>query len=452
MKLSRVALAIQAQLIGNDGDLPPIAIDSRKIQGGELFVALGGENFDGHDFIDQAIQKGAKVILTARPLPQNKNENVSFLYVKDTTKALGELAKFHRSHYPIPMVGITGSCGKTTVKGMIEGICQRQGQTLATSGNFNNHIGLPLTLMRLNAAHQFAVIEMGANHPGEIEYLGGLAQPTVTLITNVAPAHLQGFGTIDGVAKAKGEIYEILPEKGIAVLNIDDSFHHQWQQQIGNKKTITYGLSTDAMVTASNIHLQPFAVTFTLHSQNLQQTVTLNIPGKHTVMNALAAAAAGLALGVHFDNVIAGLEAFEGVKGRMQRYQGFKGAWVIDDTYNANPGSMYAALEVLGHCEGQKIFVMGDMGELGENAIAYHTQVGHFARQKGVARLLAVGKLTEHAVNAFGIGGKMYPNKQTLVEELKNELKSEMTILVKGSRSAGMEVVSHALIHHEEVL
>lgn len=450
MKLSVVGEAIAATVYGPDIDMPTVAIDSRKITGGELFIALHGENFDGHDFIEQALQQGAKAVLAARAPQTALEKSVTFLVVKDTTVALGALGAFWRDHVKVSMVGITGSSGKTTVKGMLESICQQQGKTLATKGNFNNHIGLPLTLLRLDESYQYAVIEMGASAIGEIEYLGKIAKPNVTLITNVMPAHLLGFGSIAGVAKAKGEIYDILPNHGIAVLNVDEPFADSWRARIKDRQIITYGLNHPADVFASNIELLPFEVRFTLHLRGEEQTVLLGIPGKHTVMNALACAAAGLALGISLVNIVKGLEAFQGVPGRLRRLKGMNGAWILDDSYNANPGSMLAALDVLAGCQGKKLFVMGDMAELGANAEHYHEQIGQSARQKGIASLFAVGKLSQYAVAAFGEGGKSYPDKAILVDELKRHLTEETVVLVKGSRSSGMEVVTHALAHQED--
>jgi UDP-N-acetylmuramoyl-tripeptide--D-alanyl-D-alanine ligase len=449
MKLSTIAKEIQGRLFGAEGELSPIAIDSRKVQAGDFFVALKGENLDGHDYIEQAISQGARTILAARPPETFAERNVTFIQVEDTVAALGLLGAFWRKQFTVPVIGLTGSCGKTTVKEMIASICQQQGKTLFTQGNLNNHIGLPLTLLRLDASIECVVVEMGANHAGEIGYLSRIAQPTISLITNVRPAHLEGFKTIEGVAAAKAEIYETLPANGIALVNAEESFGDFWRSIIGDRKTITFGLQSDAMVYASNVYLQPFQVQFTLHSLDKQQRVRISIPGEHMVRNAVAAAAAGLAMGISLERIVAGLEAFEGVKGRLRRMEGVRGSWIFDDTYNANPGSMQAAIEVLAHCPGETIFVMGDMGELGENAIDYHKQIGDFAKQKGVRRLLAVGNLSKYAVEAFGNGGIFYPNKQSLIAALKKQLTPEFVVLVKGSRSAGMEVIANALIAQE---
>jgi UDP-N-acetylmuramoyl-tripeptide--D-alanyl-D-alanine ligase len=449
MKLSEIAKELQGALHGQDQDMPSIAIDSRKIKKDDMFIAIKGENLDGHDYIESAIDNGAKVVIAERAALTAKEKAIPFIQVENTTIALGKIGALFRKNNSIPMIGITGSCGKTTVKGMCESICQHNGKTLATKGNFNNHIGLPLTLLGLDDSIQYAVIEMGASAIGEISYLGQIARPNITMITNVKPAHLLGFGTLANVAKAKGEIYEILPEDGIAILNVEESFCDTWRQTIGNRRIITFGLTPNATVYATDIDLQPFHVQFTLHMGGNSQSVKLNIPGKHTVMNALASASAGLALNFPLSKIVEGLEAFQGVPGRLRRFKGLEGAVVIDDSYNANPGSVLAALDVLSQTQGKRVFVMGDMAELGDNAIDYHVQVGLAARQKGIEHLLAVGKLTEHAVNAFGQGGVFYPNKETLVTELKSLLNSQSIILVKGSRSAKMEVVTDALTVRE---
>lgn len=448
MKFSEIAQKIQASLFGPDMALPAISIDSRKIQPGECFVAIKGEQFDGHDYIAQAIEKGAKAIIAQRPPLNIREKEITFLEVKDTVFALGRIAHLWRMAHPIPMIGITGSCGKTTVKGMIASICQQQGKTLETKGNFNNHIGLPLTLLNLNAAYEFAVIEMGASQVGEIHYLGQIAQPTVSLITNIGPAHLQGFGSMENIAKAKAEIYAILPADGIAVVNIDEAYQPFWDPFIENRTRITYGVkqkTQQAMVRASEVKLQPHQVAFTLHIQEAMYPVEVPVPGEHTVMNALASAAAAFALGIRPENIVAGLAKFQGVAGRLAPYTGINNALLIDDTYNANPTSMSAALEVLAQYPGKKVFIMGDMAELGEDAINYHTQIGNTAKQKGIAHLWAVGHLTSHAVKAFGQGAQWYENKAALVEALKKELTADTVVLIKGSRSAAMDEVTSAL-------
>jgi len=447
MKLLTLAKEISGTVRGPDRELGSIVTDSRKVREGDCFIALKGEKYDGHDFISQAITNGAKVILLQQenPVTRYVDDDVSFLRVQDTTIALGAFAAFWRRLVSMPVIGITGSCGKTTVKGMLGAICQQQGKTLVTQGNFNNHIGLPLTLLQLDATYQFAVIEMGANHPGEIHYLGKIAQPTISVITTVQPAHLEGFGSVENVAKAKGEIYDVLPEHGTAVLNIESQYSPLWRKIIKNRMIITYGLQETATVHASEINLGSDKVSFILHLREKKQRVTLNIPGKHTVMNALSAAACADALNISLENMIKGLENFQGVPGRLCQLTGLHGARIIDDTYNANPGSMQAALEVLAHCQGHKMFVMGDMGELGQDAALYHTEIGEYAKKIGIDSLYAVGKLSEFAVKAFGKQGKIYASQEALVTDLKLQLNSKTVVLVKGSRSARMENITNAL-------
>lgn len=446
MKLSSIAKTIQAQLHGEDRDLPEISHDTRKIQPGNCFIAIKGENYDGHDFIASAIEMGASVVIASRKPTSSEEKRITFLEVKDTIEALGQIAKLVRLKSKAKIVSLTGSCGKTTVKGMIEAVLSQHGKTLATKGNLNNHIGLPLTLLKLDESYQYAVIEMGANHMGEIAYLCSIACPDIGLITNVRPAHLLGFGTVENVAKAKGEIYAALPDNGTAVVNLEEEFVQQpWQGLIKNRNTITFGLSDKAMIWASDIVLQPTHVQFKVHLPKETAQAEVFIPGKHTVLNALAAISCGYALGVPLQTMLAGLRAFEGVPGRLRRLKGLAGSCIIDDTYNANPGSMKAALEVLALAKGQRLFVMGDMAELGENASNYHQDIGQFAKAKGIDYLFAVGQLSEHAVKAFGQGAQRFESKEELVKNIKTLLSNESTILIKGSRSSKMEIVTNAL-------
>lgn len=446
MELSAIAKAIQASMHGTPGIFTTVAIDSRKVNPGDCFVAIKGDNFDGHDFIEQAIAKGATTILASRAPLNAIEQSVCFLEVDDTVLALGRLAAFWRDRFPVPMIGVTGSCGKTTVKGMITAICGTMGKTLATQGNFNNHIGLPLTLLRLDSTYRYAVIEMGASAKGEIEYLGKIAKPNVSLITNIAPAHILGFGSLEGVAQAKSEIYGVLPQDGVAVVNLEEPFNASWRTTIGDRKVITFGLHSDAMVRASEVEYLAMGVRLRLHVQDQSRQMEIGIPGKHTVLNILASAAATSAIGISIDDIIQGLGSFEGVPGRLCRHPGLKGACVIDDSYNANPGSVNAALDVLAGCKGQTVFVMGDMAELGENAADYHARVGAYAREKGISQLLAVGTFSELAANAFGKGAIWYPTKEALVEALKDQMASHTVVLIKGSRSSQMEVVTKAIV------
>lgn len=452
MILSKIAKPLDAKFHGQDNTLPTIVRDTRECCEGKLFIAIQGAQFDGHDFIEQAIQQGAIAILAQRAPCTALEKTVSWLEVHDSIEALGKLAQLHRAQFSLPVVGITGSCGKTTVKGMLALICEQQGATLATQGNFNNHIGLPLTLMQLNASHQFAVIEMGANHSGNIDYLCQIAQPTISLITNVNAAHLQGFGSLDGVAQAKGEIYTALPDNGIAILNIDEHYCEYWQKLIGNRQTLHFGLSQGAQVNASSIQLETFSTHFMLHIEEQTHPVNLKLPGLHMLMNALAACSAAHVMGIPLEKIVLGLEQYQGIKGRLNRHCGVNGSTIIDDSYNANPGSMNAALDILSSFSGIRMFVMGDMGELGDNALEYHSLIGARAKQKGIEQLYAVGEMSTQAVAAFGDGARHFDSKQTLLEALKAQLSSDTTILIKGSRSARMEDICEALINKNESL
>lgn len=450
MKFSEIAKAIHASRQGEEGEFTRLIIDSRQVIPGDCFIAIKGERLDGHDFIAQAIQKGARAIIAARGAITDLEKSVCFLQVDDTTIALGKLAAYWRDKCAVSMIGVTGSCGKTSVKGMIQSICETAGKTLATEGNFNNHIGLPLTLLRLDNSYRYAVIEMGASAKGEIAYLGKIAKPTVTLITNVAPAHLKGFGTLDGVAEAKGEIYEILPKEGVAVLNQEEAYSQFWREKMGERKVLTFGLTSSSYVYPSEITYHPESVQFNLHIGESHHRVKVTVPGQHTVLNALASATAAYAVGISIENIIKGLEAFQGVPGRLSRYSGLKGASIIDDTYNANPGSMKAALEVLANYKGQTIFVMGDMAELGDNVEDYHKNIGLHAREKGISKLLAVGQWSKFAVTAFGQEGIWFPSQEALIEVLKDKMSSDTVILVKGSRSSRMEGITNAIIQSKE--
>jgi UDP-N-acetylmuramoyl-tripeptide--D-alanyl-D-alanine ligase len=360
--------------------------------------------------------------------------------VDDTRLGLGRLAHVWRKQFEIPVVGVTGSNGKTTVKEMIAAIQLQQGNVLATRGNLNNEIGVPLTLLRIQDQHDSAVIEMGANHPGEIQYLTSLVCPTVALITNAGSAHLEGFGSYEGVARAKGEIFSGLAEDGVAVINADDRFATLWMDLARGRKVMRFGLVHESEVYAdweaieAGEHLE-------IYTPEGSVQVNLSLPGRHNVMNALAATAVSLAMGATLDNIRSGLESLQPVKGRLQDRQGQKGMQIIDDTYNANPASLDAALQVLAGRTGVHWLVLGDMGELGEGAEELHYQAGEHARAAGVDRLFAVGDLSKQAVQGFGEGAHWFRDGNSLARELLNEWEGKGTVLVKGSRAMQMERV-----------
>ena len=451
MFLSEAAKAMQAQLMGTDAMFTSVGTDSRQVNKGQLFVALKGENFDGHDFASQAIEQGAAAVLVS-----NTNTGAEpVLVVDDTCKALGELAAYWRSKFNMPLAAITGSNGKTTVKEMIASIlraaCGQAEEVLATVGNLNNHIGLPLTLLKLNAQHRYAVAEMGMNHTGEISYLSKIAKPTVALINNAGNAHIGELGSFEAIAKAKGEIFEGLAETGTAIINTDDVFAPLWLSLAGQRKVMTFGMKNKADVSA-NYQLHATASDIEITTPQGAIKVSLPTPGLHNVMNALAATSAALAMGVTLKDVAEGLENYAGVKGRLQQKAGLNGALVIDDTYNANPMSMKVAIDVLMAMPGEKLLVLGDMGELGDNAAEMHAEIGSYAKASGLKSLFALGEMSVDMAKAFGSGARHYATPQALTADLQKQMKQGVNVLVKGSRFMAMErVVDEIVIKNTSV-
>jgi UDP-N-acetylmuramoyl-tripeptide--D-alanyl-D-alanine ligase len=418
-----------------------VSTDSRAIQPGDLFVALRGEKFDGGAFAARALELGAAgVVLDRTQAP----EITSAIRVDDTRLALGRLAAAWRSRFEIPVVAITGSNGKTTVKEMLGAILRLEAGSddavLATEGNLNNDIGLPLMLLRLRETHQYAVLEMGMNHAGEIDYLTRLASPNVAVVNNALTAHIGFLGSVENIARAKGEIFNGLSDAGIAVFNADDPNAGIWRDANARHCVIDFGLSSTPVV-RGHYASHPSGAALTLHLPDGEFDVALQVPGAHNVMNALAAAATAFALDVSHRSIVAGLSSFHGVKGRLQRKPGLHGAAFIDDTYNANPDSVKAALAVLAQQPGKKLLVLGDMGELGEDAAAMHQDIGCAARAAGVDRLLALGDMTKENVGAFGAGAMHFERIEELLAELENALAPATTVLVKGSRFMQMERV-----------
>lgn len=445
--LSQIADGIGAQLIGTDNAVSQVFTDSRMTCVEGLFVALKGPNFDAHDFIQHVAEQGAKGVV----VEQRSSVDVPQLIVKDTRVALGDIARFNRRHLTAKFVAITGSSGKTTVKEMIASILQNAGTTYATKGNFNNEIGAPLSLLEMTDEHEFGVIELGANHAGEIDYTASIVNPDVAMINNVAAAHLEGFGDLQGVARAKGEIYSQLSESGIAVVNCDDDFANYWLQHIENK-TLTFGIKNQAMVTAKNIRLDDFhCARFDLCFEGNKQAVQLPLAGKHNVYNALAAATCAIGLKIELENIATGLAQTPIVSGRLMSEELKSGCKVIDDTYNANMNSMKAAIELLSSYDGERILVIGDMAELGEFGRQCHEEVGEIAQKEKIEKLYSCGVLTQFSHTAFTGAGKHFTNQNDLIKQLKQEAKANTTILVKGSRSAQMEKVVQALMDDESV-
>lgn len=442
--LSTAARWLDARLQGGDVEFHGVSTDSRAIEPGMLFVALKGPNHDGHDHVAAARAAGAVAALVDHPLdiplPQ--------LVAGDTRLALGRLAAAWRQELATPLIAVTGSNGKTTVKEMCAAICAQAGKTLATRGNLNNDIGVPLTLLRLTPAHDYGVIEMGANHPGEIAYLTDLTRPQVAIITNAGSAHLEGFGTVEGVAKAKGEIFQGLSGDGVAVINADDAYASLWRRLSSGHRTLTFGLAQAADIGARGLgdaHGSELEVLTPLGSFHLE----LPLPGRHNILNALAAVGAGIAMGIELEQIAAGLGSLSPVAGRLLTLSGVNGATVIDDSYNANPASLRAGLEVLAGCGGQRYLALGDMGELGEGSVALHRQAGADAKTMGIDRLYTTGELSRYACEAFGDNGFYFAQQQQLIEALLPELNDQVTVLVKGSRSSHMERVVEALCSGE---
>ncbi len=431
-----------SQSIDTDASVHGFSIDTRNLQPGEVFVALQGAQVDGHKYIPEAAEKGAVAILCHKPATHVR---IPQLVVKDVAESLGFIAHKHRNRIHCPVIALTGSNGKTTVKEMIAS-CLPQ-PALATHGNLNNHLGVPLMVLRLRPEHRFAVFELGANHMGEIAYTAGICQPDVALINNIAPAHIEGFGSIDGVAKAKGEIYSALPKNGIAIVNDDDTYHHFWDDTITHKHCFRFSLRHKASCHASDIQWSPEGCAqFTLHlPEQVPVRVNLQLPGEHMVANALAAASCLWNVGIPVNDIVQGLSVFRGVKGRQSILKGVGNARIIDDSYNANLRSVLAGIAVLARYPGQRILVMGDMGELGDNTVSHHQQVGQAAKSAGIDALYTVGQYSQASSDAFGEHGYHFRSKTDLLEQLTPQLSKNTSVLVKGSRSAAMETIVHNL-------
>jgi len=446
--LSQVANAVQGRLIGADIAVDGVSTDTRAIAKGALFVALAGERFDAHDFLNQAVAGGAAALLVsdAGKVP----EGVSAVVVDDTRLALGRLAAAWRAGFSLPVIAVTGSNGKTTTKEMIASILKAAfgAAVLSTRGNLNNDIGLPLTLLGLSASHRAAVIEMGMNHPGEIAYLTRIGAPTVAMVTNAQRAHLEGMGDLDEVAREKGSIFDGLIADGVAVVNADDAYAAAWRSMAGGRPVRTFAIDGAADVVGS-VRQHGLETELELHAPEGDVIVKLLIPGRHNARNAVAAAAACLAAGVSLAAVGEGLAAFSGVKGRLQRRAGKQGAEILDDTYNANPDSVRAGIDVLASTVGRKLLVLGDMGEIGEASGQYHDEIGGYAKSQGVDRLFALGDASQLAVRNFGEGAKHFCNVEKLIAAVDKELGPDTTVLVKGSRFMKMERVADALAAEE---
>ncbi|MCG9754412.1 UDP-N-acetylmuramoyl-tripeptide--D-alanyl-D-alanine ligase [Shewanella insulae] len=444
LNLSELAKVLNAKHIGDDISVSKVSSDSRVVDAQTLFVALKGERFDAHDFAAKAVMDGACALLVERELPIA----VPQLIVPNSQKAMGQIGAHVKQCVAPKSVALTGSNGKTSVKEMVATILSTQHQVLYTAGNFNNEVGVPLTLLRLEPQHEYGVFELGANHLGEINYTSSLVQPDVAMVNNVASAHLEGFGSLEGVAKAKSEIFLHLAKDGVAVINADDAFADVMRRAAGNHAQLTFSSQGNpADVSADELSADALGCyRFRIAYEDEQRTVSLPLSGRHQVSNALAATSICLALGLSLDEIVQGLMRLQPVKGRMQptRLGRFL---LIDDTYNANPASVGAAIDWLQEIEGNRCLVLGDLGELGDNASLLHRQLGEKAKQQGIDALYSLGELSRASSEAFA--GKHFTDLDALVVDLVsyfNQLTGKVTVLVKGSRSAKMERVVEALI------
>ena len=445
--LASAAQHMRGELHGDDRNFAGISTDTRSIAAGELFFALQGPNFDGRDYVAAACDKGAAGAVVTK----KTRDDIAQIEVHDTRLALGSFGAAWRDAHDVTVVGVTGSNGKTTLKEMIASCLSQRAPTLATHGNLNNDIGVPLMLARIDASHRYAVIEMGANHAGEIAYLTGLANPDVVVLTNAGAAHLEGFGSLEGVAKAKGEILQNDRRPMAAVLNADDRFYDYWASLVSDVPHLSFGFADDADVRAGDIEPGASGTRFTLHVGGKSLAVALPLAGVHNVRNACAAAAVAHALDVPLDVIGKGLEAVSPVGGRLQAVHGVLGATLFDDSYNANPLSVVAAAEFLAALPGESRFVLGDMKELGDDAAELHREVGEAVRASGVDRLFAYGALASNTAQGFGGNAQWFASLDALVDALCEGLSPDVNVLVKGSRSMRMERVVDALRDPGEV-
>ena len=450
MDLFAAAGAMDGTLVGENVSFLGASTDSRKTAAGELFFALRGEHFDGHEFVAAAKTRGALAAVVDRAGAGKLREaGLPLIVVADTRLALGALAAAWRSRFTLPVIAVTGSNGKTTSKEMVAAVLsaafgEAYDAVLATQGNLNNEIGLPLTLLRLDATHRAAVIEMGMNHPGEIAYLAGIARPTVALLTNVQRAHLAGMGSLESIAAEKGSLFAGLAADGVGVFSADEPWGDLWRGQLGARRTMTFSCERAADLTG-RCRTRGLENHVTIGARGEEVEVDLALPGAHNARNALGAAAACLAAGVPLAAVGAGLAAFRGIKGRLQRRPGLNGATVLDDTYNANPDSVCAGIDVLASTPGRKILVLGEMAEIGEMAGQLHDEVGGYAKSQGIDRLLTLGETSALAAYNFGEGARHFTKVEDLIAALAGELTPDTVVLVKGSRFMRMERVADAV-------
>jgi UDP-N-acetylmuramoyl-tripeptide--D-alanyl-D-alanine ligase len=452
MLLSEAAAALGANVIGRDVRFTSVSTDSRTIEAGALFVALRGERFDGHEYLGAARESGAAAAMVERVGGHaGAAAGLPLIAVRDSRLALGALAKHWRGRFRIPVVAVVGSNGKTTVKEMLAAALRAhygERQVLATLGNLNNDVGLPLSGLRLREEHAVAVLEIGMNHPGETGYLAGIAGPTIAVINNAQREHQEFMKSVEEVAAEHAAVLRALPNDGVAVLNRDDPYYGYWAGIAGKRRVRTFGTGADADVRAT-YRLGPASSEIEIAADGAHAAATLQMPGVHSVRNALAAAAAALAAGADLPAVARGLASFRAVKGRLQFKPGRNGVLIIDDTYNANPDSARAAVDVLAASERPRVLILGDMGEVGEQGEAFHAELGRYAKDSGVDRMLAVGRLGRAAARAFGAGGEHFDSVEAVIARAQGLTALKGTMLVKGSRFMRMERVVEHLVAGE---
>lgn len=440
-----LATVTQGQVRGATAAFTSISTDTRTLQPGALFVALKGPNFDGHDYVGAALEQGASAALVERDV----SLPIAQVVVPDVLTALTQFAHAWRGEFKHPVIGVTGSNGKTTTKEMLGSILSQRGPTLVTRGNLNNHIGVPLTLLTLNDTQHFAVIEMGASGLGEIGHLARTAEPVIGLITNAGAAHLEGFGDLDGVARGKGELYLALPAAGVAIINADDTYAGYWRRHNNAGRVLTFGVDRAADFSAATVlarhETDGFYTHFELQTPDGRRQIDLQLAGIHNLRNALGAAAAAYAAGASLDDIQAGLNAMRPVGGRLQPKPAIKGAALIDDSYNANPNSVRAGIDALQSRGGRGWLIFGEMRELGADAASLHAEIGRYARAAGVERVFAIGEHSRHTVTAFGAGAQWFASLDELIACVTAELASDITVLVKGSRGNRLERAAAAL-------
>ncbi|MEM1244406.1 MAG: UDP-N-acetylmuramoyl-tripeptide--D-alanyl-D-alanine ligase [Pseudomonadota bacterium] len=443
-QLAKLAQELNLELIGNDNSFKGISIDSRRLEKGNIFVAIRGERFDGHDFIEAASKKNPACIISEKPL----TINYPYILCKNSRLLLGKMASWWRSKFHIPFLALTGTCGKTTTKQMLGEILKQSHQVLLSEKTFNNDLGVPLTLFRLGKEHQFAVLECGMNHPGEINYLGEIIQPQVAAVTNIGAGHIEFFKNLDAIAKEKSDLYRTLIADGIGIVNLDDRYSTYFQDVLHSNKIMTCSVQAkQPQVKAVDIELDELQRPgFRLLYQGKSVSVQLPLLGKHNIMNALIAASMALAVNVNLTDIKCGLEKTINMPQRMQLHTLNAETVLIDDGYNAIPDAVEKSLELLAGFAGKRIFIFGGMAELGDKAIRYHQKIGRVAKNLGIDAIYAFGEYCHFTIEAFGEGGKLFANQNQLIEQIKRLDISHACLLVKGSRGSKMENVVAAIL------